>query len=93
MSPRIQDLALQWFKRAALLGDTDAAYNAGVMYLNGRGVAQDDAEAAKWFRMSAEGGDTQAQMILGLMYEIGRGVAQDDAEAGYWLGNAGALGE
>ena len=39
------------------------------MYQNGRGVPQDDAEAAKWFRLAAEQGDAEAQHNLGVMYD------------------------
>ena len=35
---------------AAEQGDADAQFNLGVMYGNGRGVPQDDAEADRWFR-------------------------------------------
>ena len=54
------------------------------MYRNGRGVAEDAAEAVRWYRLSAEQGDARAQYNLGSMYLDGRGVAQDDAEAVRW---------
>ena len=31
-------------------GDAEAQNNLGLMYFNGRGVAQDDAEAVAWYR-------------------------------------------
>ena len=37
----------------------------GLMYQDGQGVAQDDAEAVKWFRLAAEQGDADAQSNLG----------------------------
>jgi TPR repeat protein len=36
------------------------------MYLNGKGVPKDDAEAVKWFRKAAEQGYADAQYDLGL---------------------------
>ena len=33
-------------------GDADAQFNLGVMYADGEGVAQDDAEAVRWFRLA-----------------------------------------
>ena len=39
-----------------------------VMYDNGRGVPQDDAEAVRWYRLAAEQGDAKAQYNLGEMY-------------------------
>ena len=56
------------------------------MYEAGRGVPQDDAEAARWYRLAAEQGSGAAQFNLGLMYVNGRGVlfGQDYAEAARW---------
>ena len=39
------------------------------MYFNGRGVAQDDAEAVAWYRRGAEQGFANAQYNLGVMYD------------------------
>jgi TPR repeat protein len=54
------------------------------MFDTGRGVAQDDAEAARWYRLAAEQGHAGAQFNLGIMFANGRGVGQDDAEAARW---------
>jgi hypothetical protein len=35
-------------------GDAEAQFNLGVMYRNGNGVSQDDAEAVRWYRLSAD---------------------------------------
>jgi hypothetical protein len=42
-------------------GDADAQFNLGVMYDNGEGVPEDDAEAVKWYRRAAEQGFAEAQ--------------------------------
>jgi TPR repeat protein len=66
------------------------------MYLDGDGVPENDAEAARWFRLAADQGDALAQYNLGTMYYTGRGVPEDDAEAVRWYrlaadqGHAGA---
>ena len=57
---------------------------SAVMYDEGRGVPQDDAEAVKWYRLAAEQGNAAAQYNLGVMYDKGEGVPQDDAEAVKW---------
>ena len=57
--------------QAAEQGDADAQYNLGVMYANGRGVRQDDAQAVQWYRKAAEQGDAEAQFNLGVMYADG----------------------
>ena len=51
------------------------------MFCNGRGVAQDYAEAVRLYRLAADQGHTDAQNNLGLMLYNGEGVTQDYAEA------------
>ncbi len=65
-------------------GDAEALYNIGLMYAIGRGVPQDDAEAARWYRLAADQGYASAQHHLGTMYDSGTTVPQDDAEAVRW---------
>ena len=88
--------ALRLWRPLAEQGKALAQVNLGVMYTEGRGVPQDDAEAIKWYRLAAAQGDAFAQFNLGIMYANGRGVPQDDAEAVKWFrlaaeqGNASA---
>ncbi|MCK9606013.1 MAG: transglycosylase SLT domain-containing protein [Methylomonas sp.] len=56
--------AFHLYCRAALQGDTEAAYNLGFMYFNGRGRARDLALALRWFKQAAEAGDIEARNIL-----------------------------
>ena len=56
-------------------GTPDAQNNLGVMYANGEGVPEDDAEAVRWYRLAADQGDADAQYNLGVMYANGEGVA------------------
>jgi TPR repeat protein len=58
------------------------------MYVSGRGVPQDDAEAARWYRKAAEQGNAAAQFLVGLSYSSGEGVPQDYAEAVRWFRKA-----
>ena len=69
-----------------------AYFHLGVMYDNGRGVPQDDAEAVAWYRKAAEQGDADAQTYLGFMYDKGRGVRQDYDEAVTWYRKAAEQG-
>ena len=66
---------------AAEQGDADAQFNLGVMYANGEGVPENDAEAVKWYRLAAEQSHADAQFKLGVMYDLGNGVPENDAEA------------
>ena len=65
-------------------GYAGAQNNLGLMYDNGEGVPQDDAEAVRWYRLAADQGTAAAQFNLGLMYDNGEGVPEDDAEAVRW---------
>jgi TPR repeat protein len=62
------------------------------MFENGRGVAQDHAEAVRLYRLAAAQGHAIAQFNLGYMFENGRGVAQDRAKAIRWYRLAAAQG-
>ncbi|MCY2935316.1 MAG: tetratricopeptide repeat protein, partial [Planctomycetota bacterium] len=71
----------KWYRKAAEQGDSMAQFNLGLMYYNGRGVPQDNTEAAKWYRKAAEQGHANAQCNLGLMYKNGQGATQDLVES------------
>ena len=79
-------------KKAAEQGDALAQYRLGLHYVDGRGVAKDNAEAAKWYLKAAEQGNANGQFELGFMYENGKGVAKDEAEAIKWYRKAAAQG-
>ena len=49
----------------ALQGDAAAQFNLGLMYAQGRGVAQDYGVAASWYRKAADQGNADAQGVLG----------------------------
>jgi len=62
------------------------------MYEDGRGMAQDYAQAVAWYRKAADQGAALAQFKLGLMYGQGQGVPQDYVRAHTWF-NIAAAGE
>ena len=76
--------ALRLFQPLAERGDASAQCNIGVMYEQGRGVAQNYREAMRWFRLAAVQGNSSAQSNLGVMYHKGQGIAQDYGEAMKW---------
>ena len=84
--------ALREWRPLAEQGDALAQLYLSVMYANGDGVPQNDAEATKWYRKATEQGDAGAQYLLGRMYEDGDGVRQDDAEAVKWYRKAAEQG-
>ena len=73
------------YRKAAQQGDAAAQFIMGLVYFDGRGVAQDDRQAEAWYRKSAEQGYASAQVNLGLMYFFGRGVSKDDQQAVAWF--------
>ena len=83
ISAQQETVAEVWAK--AEQGDAEAQSNLAIRYATGRGVPQDDAEAARWFRLAADQGHAEAQANLAIMYLDGRGILQDDAEAARWF--------
>jgi len=77
--------ALDDVRANAEAGLASAQRRLGLMYAGGRGVEQDDAEAARWFRRAGEQGEPRAQASLGFSYALGKGVPLDYVEAYRWL--------
>jgi TPR repeat protein len=65
-----QERAVEWFKKAAELGQSDAQNHLGWCYRNGSGVEWDHELAVKWLKKAAHQGDTDAHYNLGLCYSI-----------------------
>jgi TPR repeat protein len=65
--------AIQWYKRAATLGDTPAMYKMGMILLKGLlGQQRDARQAVSWLKRAAERADKEnphALHELGLLYE------------------------
>ena len=53
----------------------------GLMYLLGRRVPFDGAQAEKWLLRGYEAGNKDAGSILGMMYATGKGVPKDSKKA------------
>ena len=64
-------------RTAANKGDPGAAFEIGVRYAEGRGVASDYAEAMKWYERASQGGIVPATFRLGALYEKGLGAKKD----------------
>jgi localization factor PodJL len=84
-------------RAAALKGDPTAAYEIGLRYAEGKGVATNLDEAAKWYDRAAQAGVVPAIFRLGTFYEKGLGVKKDtDIARRYYMqaaerGNAKAM--
>jgi localization factor PodJL len=84
-------------RNAAIKGDAAAAYEVGVRYAEGKGVASNYDEAAKWYDRAAKAGVVPAMFRLGTLYEKGLSVKKDlDTARSYYQqaaerGNAKAM--
>jgi localization factor PodJL len=84
-------------RAAALKGDPAAAYEIGVRFAEGKGVAPNFDEAAKWYDRAAQAGVVPAVFRLGTLYEKGLSVKKDfDIARRYYMqaaerGNAKAM--
>ena len=64
------DIWVSLFKETlqqARQGDSEAQYNVGAMYQNGRGVTANRDKAVEWYGKAAEQGNSKAVSRLGLM--------------------------
>jgi localization factor PodJL len=68
-------------RKAAAAGNAAAAYEVAMRFADGRGVAQNDDQAAYWLQRAADSGLAPAQFRLGTFYEKGTGVKKDLATA------------
>jgi localization factor PodJL len=84
-------------RAAAMKGDPTAAYEVGVRFAEGKGIAANLDEAAKWYDRAAQAGVVPAIFRLGTFYEKGMSVKKDvDIARRYYLqaaerGNAKAM--
>jgi TPR repeat protein/class 3 adenylate cyclase len=72
-------------RAAAEANDVEMINALGRRYLDGIGVAKDQAEALRWYRKAAELGSGRAMTFLGLCYANGLGVPRDYSEAVNWF--------
>jgi TPR repeat protein len=62
-------------------GDLRSEVALARAYLDGNGVAQDDALALKWLRLAADENYSDAENELGILYSSGRAVEKNKTEA------------
>jgi TPR repeat protein len=84
--------AVEWFLKAAKLGNANAQNMLGACYQEGRGVAQDAKKSFEWYEKAAKLGNSNAQNTLGSCYQQGRGVAQDAKKSFEWYEKAAKQG-
>ena len=77
-----KDLALaeEYFAKAAILGNVDAVYGMGKLYLE-----SDPEKAVRYLKLAAKQGHTYAEYQLGKIYCFGIGVPRDLETGMEWL--------
>jgi uncharacterized protein len=64
---------------ASYLGDRDAQYRLGRMYLDGQGVGKDTKQGIRWLSLAADKGEYQAQAMFGALLFKGQYLARNAA--------------
>ena len=72
--------------------DVAGQFRLGRMYMLGRGVPPDQAQATFWYRKAAEQGHAEAQLVVGLGYAHGVGMTADASAAAVWFRRAAEQG-
>ena len=84
--------AFRLFQPIARQGNAQAQYNLGVMYEQGKGMAQNNKQALAWYQKAANQGHIKAQNNLGVMYSQGKGVVPNNQQAFVWYQKAANQG-
>lgn len=83
------DIALQWFTKAAEQKHPEALVYLGMMHWRERGVKNQQYKAEQYFKQAAELGSDEACVHLAGMYYLGEaGVPKNEAEALKWFNKA-----
>lgn len=69
------------FRKAAELGDMDAAYGLAVLYREGTGVVRDRAESVKWLKRAADERHIAAMVEFAIVLFNGDGAEKSEAGA------------
>lgn len=86
--------SLQWFRKAAELGQADAQNILGYFYLNGkRGIKRDLQKGGQWYELAAAQGNVDALINLGEIYYSGTQVPLDYARAFEFFERAAKMGK
>jgi TPR repeat protein len=82
--PAGAEKAVEWFRKAADLGDPEGQGASGNAYYKGLGVEKDFTEAARWMEKAARQGLPRAQSSLASYFHLGTGRPKDLVQAYAW---------
>lgn len=89
--PNDLERSLKLNLEAATLGNYDAAFNAGLAYVNGSGTKENVEQAFRWYKLAAAAGNVLAQHNLAALY-VNSDKNKDMIEAHYWYLKAAEKG-
>ena len=87
-----KDNAVDRLRQAAEKGNAAAAYNLGLIYLEGQVAPKEPAIAAGWFQRAADLDQPDALYALATLYRDGHGVPKDPVEMARLLQRADIVG-
>jgi len=86
------DDKLENLTKKAELGDKNAQFELGSMYLKVEKVPSIEMKAAEWIQKAAQQGHVEAQYILGDLFHFGKGVEMDREKSIEWYEKAASQG-
>lgn len=86
------DLAFEYYKKSAHLGNMNGQFNLAMSYGSGMGVAQDVDAAREWCLKAALKGLPEAETQMGVIYDSGIGTPVDRTKAFQWYMKAAVKG-
>jgi len=89
--PQSYEQAMEYYLRAAYLGNLEAMCNLGYMYSVGQGTEKNVEKSFYWYLKSAESGYLHSMRDVGQAYYFGVGVKVDYKEAVNWFLKASEL--
>jgi len=87
-----KDEAVALFKQSAEMGNSAAAYNLGLIYLQGQVAPKEPSIAADWFKRAADKDQPDALYALATLYRDGNGVPKNQNEMVRLLEQADSVG-
>lgn len=79
------ELAVEWYRKAAVQGNAAGEFGLGQMYAKGEGVKKDLEQARSYISLAAEKGYIAAVVLMMEIYRSGGlGLAADNAQADSW---------
>ena len=87
------EVAVEWFRRAELLGNGDSLMAIGRVYASGLGVPVDERKAFEYFQRAAHLGSLTGIREVGNAYAVGFGVPKNPEVAIDWFRKAAELGD